>query len=175
MGSFPSDRTVLEPAPQLKICFHWGWEPETICNPPEPERSFGFAGFTWPSSNNFSNMKPTLFSSTDFKLFYERSQAELTLRPYFPSSSSLLPGISGGVYLRNSFLLKITLGTSKNASHNLYNSCLLWALWAVKCLRWCLELACIKMLWMKWCCCSLYFLQRQMLSQAQNPGLCLGI
>lgn len=172
MGSFPSDRTVLAPAPQLKIGFHWGWEPETIYNPPEPERSFGFASFTWPSSNNFSNMKPTLFSSTDFELFCERSQVEITLRPYFPCSSSFLPGISGGVYLRNSFLLKITLGTSKNASHNSYNSCLLWALWAVKCLRWCLELACIKMLWMKWCCCSLYFL---MLSQAQNPGLCLGI
>lgn len=42
------------------MCFHWGWELETIDDPPEPGRSFGFAGFAWPSSNNFSNMKPTL-------------------------------------------------------------------------------------------------------------------
>lgn len=157
------------------MCFRWGWEPETIYNPPEPKRAFDFAGFTWPSSSNFSNMKPTLFSSTDFKLFCARSRAELTLRPYSPTSSSLLPRISGGVYLRSSFLLRITSGMSKNSSHNWYNSCLLWALWAVKCLRWCLELACIKMLQMKWCCCSLNFLQRQMLSQTQNPGLCLDI
>lgn len=58
---------------------------------------------------------PTFFSFTQliWSLLGSHQDLILLLLALF-----LLPRLSGGIYLRNSFLVKVTLGTPKSTSHN---------------------------------------------------------